>query len=353
LDYNCNGIHGTNPQTKNFWKDELCNVTQYGVALLGDSAGAHFHIPQSWFQASLITPESFRDLIEIATNELDWPQMSAVTGYMKSPWIGHPEGNVSSSYLKIRERNKCIHRDYQNIAVNGARSGSMSDKIVLSLARNQQLDHPLFVTLALIGNDVCSGHKDIDHMTTPQEMYSNTMKTLNYLDTVLAPNSYVFIGGVANGTLLYDLMHDRYHPIGALNSDVTYASFYDFMNCNNISPCFGWMNTNATWRQWTQERANQLNDALQQLVSKETFKNFRLFYFDENFNEIVDIWEKQGGKPWDLIEPVDGFHPSQIATFLAADYQWAHIVQNHPEILPPINPNNDKITQLFGDQNGY
>jgi acyloxyacyl hydrolase len=353
IDYNCNGIHGTNPTTKKKYKDELCNVTQYGVAILGDSAGAHFHIPGDWFQAALINENTFKDLIEILTNELDWPQMSAVTGYMYSPWVGHPEGNVSSTYLKILERNRCIHRDYQNIAVNGARSGAMSDKIVFSLARNQKLDHPMFVTLALIGNDVCNGHPDMDHMTTPQEMYTNTLTTLQYLDTVLPANSYVFIGGLANGTMLYDLMHDRLHPIGILNQDATYSTFYDFMNCNGISPCFGWMNTNATWRARTQERADQLNVALQDLVKKEKFKNFRTFYFDENFNEILDIWVKQGGKPWDLIEPVDGFHPSQIATFLAADFQWSNIVKQYPDILPPINPNNDKIKQLFGDQNGY
>ena len=84
----------------------------------------------------------------------------------------------------------------------------------------------MFLTLALIGNgiiifselnkDVCNGHHSMSHMTTPSEMYKNTMKTLTYLDTILPPKSYVFLGGLANGTILYDVMHARYHPLGQL-----------------------------------------------------------------------------------------------------------------------------------------
>jgi acyloxyacyl hydrolase len=37
----------------------------------------------------------------------------------------------------LRGRNFCNHRDYQNIAVNGARVGDMNSTIIRYLARNQ------------------------------------------------------------------------------------------------------------------------------------------------------------------------------------------------------------------------
>eukprot|EP01129_Flabellula_baltica_P007524 TRINITY_DN2938_c0_g1_i1.p1 TRINITY_DN2938_c0_g1~~TRINITY_DN2938_c0_g1_i1.p1 ORF type:complete len:574 (-),score=111.19 TRINITY_DN2938_c0_g1_i1:30-1751(-) len=352
-DHNCNGIHGTNPDTGKSYEEELCNVTQYGVGILGDSAAAHFHIPGEWFEAKKINQTTYKDIIKILTNEMDWPMMSSVTGYEENTWSGHPVGKVSSTYLKILERNKCSHRDYQNIAVNGARSGAMSRDIVQSLARNQKFDNPMFLTLALIGNDVCNGHHTIDTMTTPAQMYENTMRTLNYLDTVLPPKSFLFLGGLANGTLLYEIMHNRIHPLGMLHNDITYASFYHFLNCNNISPCFGWMNTNATWRERTQQRADELNLALQKLANTEKFNNFEVIYFDQQFNKLIDQWVQSGGNAWDLIEVVDGFHPSQIANYLSAEFHWKEISEKYPHTLPPINPNNEKITKLFGSQNGY
>ena len=52
----------------------------------------------------------------ILENEFDWPMTSAYTGFMNttvfSPSI---EGPVNSSYLVMNSRNKCNHRDFQNI----------------------------------------------------------------------------------------------------------------------------------------------------------------------------------------------------------------------------------------------
>jgi acyloxyacyl hydrolase len=93
----------------------------------------------------------FENLLQIAENELDWPSMSTATGFTNNTWAGHPIGNVDSAYLRNRARNLCSHRDYQNIAVNGARSGAMTN-IVKTMARNQTFDQPAFVTYALIGN---------------------------------------------------------------------------------------------------------------------------------------------------------------------------------------------------------
>ena len=38
-------------------------------------------------------------------------------------------------------------------------------------------------------------------------------------------------------------MHNRTHPLG-----ITYEAMYDYLNCLGISPCAGWMNSNATIR---------------------------------------------------------------------------------------------------------
>jgi len=70
-------------------------------------------------------------------------------------------------------------------------------------------------------------------------------------------------------------------------------------------------------------------------------------------DEVVTTWVAQGGEAWEIIEPVDGFHPNQIANALLAQIQWKKLVANYSDLLPLVNPNNANITQLFGDQGGY
>ncbi len=110
-----------------------------------------------------------------------WAQMSTATGYMNLTWPGTPQGPMTSIYQKMRQRNLCMHRgtlsraahttetsaqrltrvmcvcvvlsaDFQNIGVNGARTGSMANEIMFTLGRNQNTDHPLILNYALIGN---------------------------------------------------------------------------------------------------------------------------------------------------------------------------------------------------------
>ena len=54
----------------------------------------------------------------------------------------------------------------------------MADQIVKGLARHGIKDSPVFLTLALIGNDMCNGHPGMSHMTTPEEFYAKTLQTL-------------------------------------------------------------------------------------------------------------------------------------------------------------------------------
>ena len=65
------------------------------------------------------------------------------------------------------------------------------------------------------------------------------------------------------------------------------------------------------------------------------------------------MWRKRGGEDWQLIEPVDGFHPNQIANALTAEVLWEITNERFPDLLPPPNPHNKDIIKKFGDQGGY
>ncbi len=351
-DTNCNGILGRDPVTGDTYESLWCKDSQpMGTVLLGDSAGAHFHIPPAWMTSKEMSEAVFKDLFFILENELDWPMMSGATGYMNSTWPAAITGPVDSTYLRLKEINRCNHRDYQSIAVNGARASAMAKELVKGFARDGKTDKPVFLSLALIGNDVCNGHHDISHMTTPEEFYNSTLETLRYVDSIVASGSVVIGVGLVDGRVLYNTLHDQIHPIGSYRNDVTYAQMYDYLNCLEISPCFGWLNSNETWRNLTTERAVQLNDAFKSLVAKETFNNFNIHYMDAAITEVFKRWVDQGGKPSELLEPVDGFHPSQIAQAITTAVTFEMLEKIG--VLPPTNPYNDEIVKKFGDQEGY
>eukprot|EP00490_Sorites_sp_Unknown_P029645 CAMPEP_0114684752 /NCGR_PEP_ID=MMETSP0191-20121206/59534_1 /TAXON_ID=126664 /ORGANISM="Sorites sp." /LENGTH=160 /DNA_ID=CAMNT_0001968033 /DNA_START=1196 /DNA_END=1678 /DNA_ORIENTATION=- len=159
--------------------------------------------------------------------------------------------------------------------------------------------------------------------------------------------------GLANGTVLYEAMHDRIHPIGWLNKDVNYKNVYDWFNCLQISPCWGWMNSNETVREMTQTRADELSESLYNLTVNESFENITLHYIDCPVDQVISYWKANGGQTWELIEPVDGFHPNQLANSLMAQIIWENLEANLTDWIIPINPNNDKIIEIFGDQGGY
>ena len=354
LDGNCNGIVGVDPSTGKTYEELWCEGTKpMGTVILGDSVGAHFHIPPQWVTASELSIEVFKDLLFILENEFDWPMLSAITGFKNSTWPVVTPGEVNSFYMRMRQQNRCNHRDYQNIAVNGAASREMNTTIVRSLARRGILDQPVFVNFALIGNDVCSRHHDTSPMTPPEKFYNSNLATFRYLDSIVAPGSVLIASGLADGRVLFETLHDRIHPIGSTNNDVTYAQFYHYMNCLEISPCFGWLNTNETWRNITTEHAFRLNDALRDLVANETFENLTVHYSNVSFHQVVQDWKDKGDPAWQLLEPVDGFHPSQQGQTLFAGLYWDSLQKEVPHLLPPVNPNNQKIENKFGDQGGY
>ncbi|OCT76092.1 acyloxyacyl hydrolase [Xenopus laevis] len=348
-DSNCNGIWGFDPEDKIPYEKKFCEGTDSkGIIVLGDSAAVHFHIPPEWLTAINMSEKTFSNLPLAISNEIDWPQFSMYTGYQNST-IG---GWTESLYLQLRKNNLCNHRDYQNLSKNGYSSRNL--KNLKSVSRDQELDKPAVVFYAVIGNDVCNTHADtLRQMTTPKQMHINVMTTLENLDTLLPKGSHVVLVALAAGHLLWDTLHDKYHPIGQLNKDVTYNQLYSFLSCLKSNPCEGWMNKNETVRNLTTERANQLSDVLKEIAVSQKFNNFDVIYIDRLYERVFEKWRNLGKDPVDLIEPVDGFHPNQIASALGADLIWKEVINSRPEVFGKNNPYNEEITATFGDQGGH
>ncbi|XP_028399088.1 acyloxyacyl hydrolase-like [Dendronephthya gigantea] len=357
FDSNCNGIYGYNLQQSRTWEDILCaESSPQGTIALGDSMTAHFHIPPEWLTATEITKDIFKDLWLVLTNEFDWPMMSAFTGYYnQSDWPHIISGPIDSVYKHIVKRNLCNHRDYQNIGKNGADSFTMNDELVGAMARDQKADRPALVFYSLVGNDVCNSDPTGGGMTTVEQMRANALKTMSSFDKILPNGSHVAMIGLADGRVLFDAMHNRTHPIGKLRNDVTYARLYDFLNCLQISPCAGWLNSNETIRNATSKRARELSAVLKNIAETQKYQNFDLVFFPNVFEEVINIWNSMGAghETWQLIEPVDGFHPNQNAMALVAKVLVKVMETKTPHFLGDVNPHNEMIKKLFGDQGGY
>ncbi|TNV80782.1 hypothetical protein FGO68_gene8762 [Halteria grandinella] len=350
-DNNCNGIFGVDPTTNVPYETEWCDGTgQMGIAILGDSATAHFRIPPSYLIVKNLSLSTFSRLVPNLENELDFPMLSWSTGHSDiSQYYPDIEGPVDSIYKRLRENNLCNNNDYQNIGVNGADSSSMVNQLQYLLSRDKNnsplAQKPLLLFMAMIGNDVCSSKTT--SRTTPQEYHDNVLKTIMDLDSRLPKGTKVVLIGLVDGRILYDSMHNLIHPIGMTNNDVTYEAFYDYLNCLEVSPCAGWMNSNEATRDALSATAAAMRDKLP-LIIQETrgkLKNLQIFYLGDVLDNAIKEYIGMGGKGSDLIEPADGFHPNQWGQALFAQYLWNSTVQ--AGIIPPENPHNDKIRARF------
>ncbi|XP_069112301.1 acyloxyacyl hydrolase-like isoform X1 [Argopecten irradians] len=228
--------------------------------------------------------------------------------------------------------------------------------IFCSLFRNRTADNPVTLFYALIGNDVCNSHVDtFAHMTTTEEIRNNSMRTLEFLGKTLPAGSHVFLVGLVDGHVLYDSLKDRIHPIGSLRNDVTYTDFYNYFNCLEISPCLGWLNTNETIRNMTTKRAMELSSVLKDVAKTEASKysNFKLDYMENPIFQAIEEFKKLGIQTWEALEPVDGFHSNQLGQALSAQVMWQNLETKYPDAIGPMNPFNDKIKAVFGNQGGY
>ncbi len=107
-----------------------------------------------------------------------------------------------------------------------------------------------------------------------------------------------------------------------------------------------------TWRNFTSERAANLSAVYTEIQSQYTWKNFDTYVLTLDWNNLFASYEAAGGQGWELIEPVDGFHPSQAGhELLSAEVWWD--IGNHTTWIPQANPFNDQIGAQFGNQGGY
>lgn len=88
-------------------------------------------------------------------------------------------------------------------------------------------------------------------MTTPKEIQENLLAALAKLDGILPAGSDVVVVGLIDARYLFDSLHDRIHPIGWTRQDVTYQNLYEWFDCLDVTPCRGWLSSNATLRNET------------------------------------------------------------------------------------------------------
>jgi len=339
VDYNCNGISGKDPQTGKDWKEVLCaDTNELGVVVIGDSAGIFAQIPNEFATAADWNKTTFSNIIPTWMDQGGHPQFSAYTGYTDEGY----HGTVHSVYKYLLEKNRCNFRDYQNLAVSGAASGGTYDNAQL-LSRNQTTDKPLLIIMELAANDVCFGSG-----TAPEDFRKNILRILNWLDTVVPPGSHLVSLGTVNGTVIHEIMGEKTHPMGMKFND-----FYDYLNCVGIDLCENYLTSNLTHILETAAKAEALNQVYREIFSNYTAKNYDFVHYEFPTEIIINNWKSMGGDPFDLISHVDGFHPSQNFNMLLGDYLWQNIMRDHPEWVDKVNPNNDRIKQLFGDQGGY
>ena len=126
IDSNSNGVFGVDEHGVAYERLYCDNHPPVGVAILGDSAGAHFSLPPSWFRPTEFNEKTFNNLFMLLLNELDWPQLSWITGFKGNCWETGPkswvEGKyVDSIYSRLVERNRCNLNDFINQANNGCK----------------------------------------------------------------------------------------------------------------------------------------------------------------------------------------------------------------------------------------
>ncbi len=376
-DNNCNGISGWSGSKGKSNEEWLCGGSQSrGVVIFGDSAAAGFHIPAEWVEFTGLTEnlgklldfdwirenalktrdgvrsnDSFLnglaahhnqkergdDFWSILLHEFDWPHKTWATGFSD-------DINGESVYSQMRARNNCNHRDYQNVAVNGADSQDLADQVAV-FSRTTS-DKPVLGFVAYIGNDICS--KTLESMTTPEKYRSGILEGLADLDKKVAPGSKIVLLGLVDGRILWNTMHDQTHPLG-----VTYAGLYQFLTDIKKNPCNTWLTSNEETRNLASARARELSNVLKEIAETRKYQNFEMIYMDLPMEKVLKSWKAKGNKLSDLIETVDGFHPSHTCHRELFKTVWEKLENSHPSFIGPVNSHNETIVEMFQDQGGH
>lgn len=78
-----------------------------------------------------------------------------------------------------------------------------------------------------------------------------------------------------------------------------------------------------------------------------------MYHIKVDWQAFISDYVAAGGDAFDLIEPADGFHPSQTGNMVLAGKLWDDLSANKPGWIPKLNPNNAAIKARFGNQGGY
>ena len=74
-----------------------------------------------------------------------------------------------------------------------------------------------------------------------------------------------------------------------------------------------------------------------EVIRNNTYKNFDMTYFkcpiDGTCLSCFLSPHTQGGETWQLIEPVDGFHPNQMANALIGAWFWNQFETNYTNLV--------------------
>jgi len=62
------------------------------------------------------------------------------------------------------------------------------------------------------------------------------------------------------------------------------------------------LNTNATWRNATTQRAQQLDAVFPKIISSQKFKHFDMYYMDHPDLQVTTNWLKAGNDAKDLFQ---------------------------------------------------
>ena len=182
---------------------------------------------------------------------------------------------------------------------------------------------------------------------TPSNLLSLSLSlsiccSLTALDAIVPKGSHVVAVALFDGELLYNTMHALQHPVGT-----TYQALYDFMNCEEENPCWGWLNSDPIVRANTTKISNSLNDVYQDIMDTQSFTNFEFIFYSPPWVTLFADYALAGYPLSNLIEPMDGFHPSQAGNALFGQKFYEFLVNEHPEALGPENPYNAEIDALL------
>lgn len=237
-------------------------------------------------------------------------------------------------------RNQCNLNDYQNLSQIGATSFDFMDQIK-ALSRTKQ-DKPILAFVGYVVNDVCAD--TLNKMTTEADFRRNMLQGLEHLNAKVAAGSKIVLIGLVSGNVLWDIMHNRRHPLG-----ITYQRFYNTLAVNGSNPCRTWLTPLESVRNQATQRANALNQVLKSIAETTVWEKFEVAYLPFGLKTMMQNIESNGEAFHHLIQSVDGFHPRLSFHRLLADYIWQTLETNHPTFIGPINPFNQQI-QLWREQ---